>query len=790
MNRLKTAPAVWLRPLLAGALLVSAAFAQETAPNSAEKPSVTVPKTPFDAILELFGTSTPAADDKPTHPPAVVLPAKIIRSTDAVGTSSAPPTATTRDSQIAIQTDYSAAVREAQLSNRPLLVLLGARWCSWCRKLEAELEMPEAKSIISEWVVAEVDVDDEPEVAARLEAAALPGLRILGPFQSIVASREGYLELAELKQWLAENRKSADPTIQKVLYDTAEPNDEAIGQLITLLTDSSPMVRAASIERLVAHSRVSAGPVVQILKTGRLVQQLSACEVLRRWKAPVAEIDPWQPDTLTAEHFAPLIEWARLRMIAGDSQAEAISKPTSASSFDAQSAKELLRRLMKVEIAERPSLVAQLLGMGAPLATEVRSRLAHADGLDDSSRERLRELLYNLLASHKLRLEQSGVIAALARLDLESHRQAAATILEKVSIVDQPLVDELVRDTDPLVRELAVRALGRLGLMSDKDRVQQLLNDGNSNVRTAVLRVLTEHPSDENVENLCQYLDKETDEDLLVQGAKCMGQVPSQPRAMTALARLAANASWRVRATAIDAAAQAIQAKVNRPAFSAVRERKSLVPPELANAIVAAGFEHDAFVAERATKLLPSLIRDGVVEDSTLQNIAIALADHPDQLRLIVESAQGGAHPTYSPSATGVLFPPLVDVAKEWLAHGEPRQIQRAAILLSRLAPTELDNRVGELIASGDRAIRLAGLRAAAHSIEKYRETSIQAAFRLAAHRGPFAPSGQSEPAPWYDVPKDKPPQVTVPPVGAADRKTAVSASFDLDNSRESEDKD
>lgn len=735
---------LWL--VVMGAMLASAALAQEPPPDAAEGSSTADAKGVLDSVSELFGTLPPAAKDDQSGDPS--------SAKDSVETRSAEQAGKPADTKSKIQTDYSSAVREAQLNSRPLLVVCGAEWCSWCRKLEAELETAEAVSILREWIVVKIDIDDEPEIAGRLEVSALPALRILGPLQSVVASREGYLAAAELKQWLADTRTGADPAMHKVLYDTAEPDDAAIEQLIAMLAEPSPLVRAAAIERLAAHPSQSAGPLVQVLKTGRLIQQLSACEALRKWQAPIGTIDPWQLETLRAEQFSSLVEWSRQRMDADASDNDTSGTPNPAVEFDAQSANVLLQRLMKAEPAQRSSLLAQLLGMGGPLAVEVRSRLNASDAVDDAARESLRELLYNLLASRKLRLQQSGVIAALARLDLESHRQAAATILDKSANVDLPLVDELARDVDPLIRELAVRALGRLGHLNDDDLIQRLLNDDNPNVRTAVLRVLTEHPSDESVASLCAYLRQETDEDLLVHGAKCLGQLRRQGEAMTALAQLAANPSWRVRATAIEAAGQAIQANSGDAPLVWAGSKKGNVPQELADAIVAAAFEQDAFVAATATKLLPTLIEDDGVDEKTLQTIATALADHPERLQSLVEAAEGDARFSFATGRSADSFASLVKLAKGWLVDGEPEQIRSATIILSRLAPTELDKRVGNLIASSDRTIRLAGLRAAIHSIEAYRATSVTTAASQWASQSAEANS-RDRPAitPWHDLP-------------------------------------
>ncbi len=109
-----------------------------------------------------------------------------------------------------------------------MLVVFGAKWCSWCRLLEDELKKDEASEIYKQWVVVKVDVDDQPELAAELQASALPALRILGLERTVIASHEGFMKVDELQTWLKENLSAADPKIQKVLYDSGKPSEQQI----------------------------------------------------------------------------------------------------------------------------------------------------------------------------------------------------------------------------------------------------------------------------------------------------------------------------------------------------------------------------------------------------------------------------------------------------------------------------------------------------------------------------------------------------------------------------------
>ncbi len=108
-------------------------------------------------------------------------------------------------------------------------------------------------------------------------------------------------------------------------------------------------------------------------------------------------------------------------------------------------------------------------------------------------------------------------------------------LLKSVTSVDQPLVDELSRDSDPLVREATVPALQRLGALRDIERVNQLLRDKNPSVRTAVLRELSQHPDSRAIEALIEYVEQETDEDLLVYATKALGQMGTRNDADSAL---------------------------------------------------------------------------------------------------------------------------------------------------------------------------------------------------------------------------------------------------------------
>ncbi len=194
--------------------------------------------------------------------------------------------------RIEMLSKYDEALEQARLEQRPLLVILGAEWCGWCRKLEAEIDSDEGESILETWVVVKVDVDQEPEVAEKLAAHALPALRVLGTEENVVASTEGFMPIDELSAWLNGNVDAANPKIQRVLYQTAPPTEKDVRDLVAFLGNRSPTIRAAATERLVRFRSKAAGLVVDTVRNGKLSQRLAAIQVLQQWKCTCVQTRP------------------------------------------------------------------------------------------------------------------------------------------------------------------------------------------------------------------------------------------------------------------------------------------------------------------------------------------------------------------------------------------------------------------------------------------------------------------------------------------------------------------
>lgn len=103
------------------------------------------------------------------------------------------------------QPDIYQAHKLAVESGKPMLLVFGADWCVFCKKLEqttlAEPEM--VKYINANFVPVHVDVDKEKKVASILDVKSLPCTIVLSPDADLLGRIEGYEKSPSLYRKLA-----------------------------------------------------------------------------------------------------------------------------------------------------------------------------------------------------------------------------------------------------------------------------------------------------------------------------------------------------------------------------------------------------------------------------------------------------------------------------------------------------------------------------------------------------------------------------------------------------------
>ncbi len=440
--------------------------------------------------------------------------------------------------------DLAAARRRAQIDKRPIFVRAGAPWCTWCNRLQTELESSQVRPQLERFVLVEINVDEDVAASRGLAVGAIPALRVLDVRGRVVASRDGFISAEQISKWLAESFDAAVTPVDDVLTDSRAPDTDVVAKLVEQLGRQDPLKREAALRRLAAHPAESAVPIAAAFRQGKLATRLAVLEVLTAWHAPIDELDPWRPETLAPDRLAALEEWAR-------TQGASAAQPTAELSDDQRAAAERdLARLGEADDVEADAIRERLSRYGAAVAPLVSARLPTVT--TDRERERLQMLQYRLVASAALVLSWPGGLERLASVQAKTRHDAIAELAGRATADDERLLLELFKDPDPLVREISLRGLQAAGGAKSSGSLATLLNDPAPNVRAAVLKQLGEEPAPGLIPTIIAYAEREQDPDLVIHAVRVL-KATSNPAAMECVMNLLKHDSWQVRAEAAEA---------------------------------------------------------------------------------------------------------------------------------------------------------------------------------------------------------------------------------------------
>jgi HEAT repeat protein len=555
-------------------------------------------------LLACLTASLPAEEPAtaPAEPAAVAAPA-----------APAPNSA----KQLPWRDDFAAGLKAAQAAGQPVLVRAGAAWCQWCEKQKIEIADPAVQTELGRWTLVYLDVDAAPAEARRLGIGPIPALRVLNPAGKIVAEQDGMLRHQELAAWLGEQFTAATTGPVESLLATGPPSARDLKQLIAALRSPAAAERETAIRRLLPYPGEAAKAVAADFAEARLSARLSALELLAHWQAPIAEIDPWQPDTVTPARLTALTDWAEARSAAPPAESAAQAAALTLTAAEKSAAAEEIARLTRLGEGEADASIERLARFRAALLPLVYEALKVSP--TDEARQRLTQLRLRLVTTDSLALRWPGGIQRLSSADVPTRRAAAAELATKAAADDESLLLELFGDSDSLVRELSLKALRDVAGNESSAALVRLLDDPEPNVRAAVLKQLTETPAPAMAGQISKYVDKEQDADLVVHAIRVLKELKT-PQATATLMKLLAHDSWQVRAEAVEALADSL-------------DRNSPGDVEVAVALVERLDDADLFVVSRAIKGLKQISLD-----SMLKPMAAAAARHPELTAEVVEA--------------------------------------------------------------------------------------------------------------------------------------------------------
>jgi HEAT repeat protein len=499
---------------------------------------------------------------------------------------------------------------QARRHRQAILVKVGSASCPWCRKLDAEMRDQEVGKELARWTLVALDVATADRDARALAVGPIPALRVLTPDGRVVASRDGFLPANELLDWLKKHHDAAAVLPPEELTATGPPDETAVGKLVVELKQRDPALREAAIRRLLPHPKLAAKPVAESFAKGSLQSRLSALELLREWRAPVADLDPWRPETFTPPRLDALTKWAAAPP--EPKQAEETPELTAA---ERDTVRQDITRLVASGDAESAAIRERLARHGPALLPEVYA--AQKDATTDTARERLTALRYRLAAGDALALRWPGGVDRLASTKAAVRHDAVQELARRATAADEPLLLELFGNADPFVRELSLRTLHNVAGRSATGALAKLLADPDPNVRAAVLKQLAEQPSAATVPKIAEYIAGEKDSDLVVHAIRVL-RAAKGDAAVEHLKPLLKHASWRARADAAEAIGEVVGPSYNDSVKPDTRKGANAALREALG-------DKDGFVVGRAIGALKKA--DDV---ASVESLVKAAAAHPE----------------------------------------------------------------------------------------------------------------------------------------------------------------
>ena len=87
-------------------------------------------------------------------------------------------------------------------AGKPSLLVFGATWCGWCKKLNRSLSDSAVRRALADYELRHVDIDREPRLARQHGVRSVPVLVKLDEDGRTIKSHTGYMKPAQLVAWL------------------------------------------------------------------------------------------------------------------------------------------------------------------------------------------------------------------------------------------------------------------------------------------------------------------------------------------------------------------------------------------------------------------------------------------------------------------------------------------------------------------------------------------------------------------------------------------------------------
>jgi thioredoxin-like negative regulator of GroEL len=114
------------------------------------------------------------------------------------------------------QTNLNEAHRLSMETHKPMLLVFGAEWCHFCKKLERTTLTNEelARYIDANFIPVHIDADEQKRVAEILEVKSLPCTVVLSPEADLLTRFNGFKQASAFYDELVKARELHSSSVQ------------------------------------------------------------------------------------------------------------------------------------------------------------------------------------------------------------------------------------------------------------------------------------------------------------------------------------------------------------------------------------------------------------------------------------------------------------------------------------------------------------------------------------------------------------------------------------------------
>ncbi len=200
---------------------------------------------------------------------------------------------------------------------RPRVIVFGAVWCGWCRKLAADtLASPLVEQRNAEFVWLRIDVDDHPAFAERYGVTGLPLILVTDAAGNVMGEKAGYLPPDEFLTFLDDTLKHPRASqnefakwLSELSAAEASVRQAATKNLLKDLARTDSQGRDQAIARLKEIGPQAWAEVTPYLEHPRLSVRAAAGGLLRRATIANREFDPFVDRARRGELAADWSRW-------------------------------------------------------------------------------------------------------------------------------------------------------------------------------------------------------------------------------------------------------------------------------------------------------------------------------------------------------------------------------------------------------------------------------------------------------------------------------------------------